>query len=632
MMPGAGAARWKLVGCTLCGWLLAGPTWAAAPSVEQALKLSPIQQDVAYDIPAEDQREKCTITAEKIDGAAGWVVRGPGGQILRRFLDTNADRVVDQWCYYQHGVEVYRDIDENFNGKADQYRWFNSAGMRWGIDDNEDGTIDRWKQISAEELSAEMVAALAARDAARFGRALPSDEELSSLGLSAEQRKDIAARLEKARSDFAQLIRGQAIDPQAQWVQFAATRPGLVPAVGGATRDLIVYENALAMIRTGDKHSQVVIGTLVQTDRGWRAINAPIISQDDAPLEPRGLFFGVSLAGRTPEAEAVGGISTQMQKLFEELEQLDREDDAQQPDPAKIRRRVELLRQVAEAATAPEDKAQWQRQIADVLSTAAQTGAYEQGLEDLRAITDELIADGADKPMAAYFKYRLITAENVVNLQKPNADFVKLQEAWLTNLERFVEEYPQSPDAAEAMLQLGITQEFSGNAAEAEKWYRRIVQDFSGDPAAKKAAGAVRRLTSVGKQLDLQGRMTNGRPISLAQLRGKVVLVHYWATWCEPCKADLAQIRDLIDTYGKNFTAVGISLDTRPEELAEYLKRARLTWPQIYEPGGLDSRPAVELGVLTLPTMLLLDTDGKVINRNVHISELEGELKKLIRK
>ena len=54
------------------------------------------------------------------------------GKILREFVDTNGDNVVDRWSYFKDGVEVYRDIDENFNGKADQHRWLNTAGIALG--------------------------------------------------------------------------------------------------------------------------------------------------------------------------------------------------------------------------------------------------------------------------------------------------------------------------------------------------------------------------------------------------------------------------------------------------------------------------------------------------------------------
>ena len=76
------------------------------------------------------------------------MVKTDGSQVLRRFLDTNGDNKVDQWCYFKDGIEIYRDIDANFNNKADQYRWLGTAGTRWGLDDDENGQIDSWKVIS----------------------------------------------------------------------------------------------------------------------------------------------------------------------------------------------------------------------------------------------------------------------------------------------------------------------------------------------------------------------------------------------------------------------------------------------------------------------------------------------------
>ena len=94
---------------------------------------------------------------------------------------------------------------------------------------------------------------------------------------------------------------------------------------------------------------------------------------------------------------------------------------------------------------------------------------------------------------------------------------------------------------------------------------------------------------------------------------------------------DIARIRELRESFGpQRFAVVGISLDTDRETLAAYLKGSSIPWVQLHEEGGLDGRLAEELGVLTLPTMLLLDAKGNVVDRNVIITDLEKKLGDLL--
>ena len=88
---------------------------------------------------------------------------------------------------------------------------------------------------------------------------------------------------------------------------------------------------------------------------------------------------------------------------------------------------------------------------------------------------------------------------------------------------------------------------------------------------------------------------------------------------------------ELMAKYAGSFTVLGVSLDTNAKDLNGYLAENRLPWPQIYEEGGLDSRPANQLGILTLPTMILLDQDGKVVSRSLRNSaDLDRQLEKLL--
>jgi thiol-disulfide isomerase/thioredoxin len=616
---------------------LPGQSWAAeTPSAKDALKLAPRQADVEFDRPKEADLAKCVIKAEAVDGRTGWVVRGPSGQILRQFIDTSGDNVVDLWCYYSDGLEVYRDIDSNFNGKADQYRWMNTAGTRWGLDDDEDGKIDAWKQISAEEVSAEAVAALARRDMARFRRLLLTDEELKALGLGPEKASAIGEKIAAAPAAFSALAGHQkALSAKANWVQFGGTRPALIPSGSeGSSKDLLVYENVISTTDTDGKLGQVVIGTLVRVGDVWRLIGSPEMLDDTkGEFASSGSFlvpYGRTRAG----GGATGGVDEKTQQLLQRLEQLDKQAGkaASEKEQAAIAvERCDLLEQIANSSVAPADRAQWIRSLAESISAGVQAGTLPDGITRLKTLYEQLSQEKGSEDVAAYVRFRQLTSQYNEALQA-GGDFPKVQKKWLASLRQYVTDYPQSEDAAEAMLQLGTNEEFAGEEEEAKKWYGQIVDGFPKSGLAQKAAGAIHRLNSVGTTLRLHGAGVTGKPVDLNQFRKKVVLVHYWATWCEPCKAELAQIKEAVAKYGKDgFTVISISLDNRKEDLTGYLRKHPLPWSHIYEEGGYDSRLASELGVITLPTMLLIDRDGKVVNRGINATELDHELKGLVR-
>jgi peroxiredoxin/TolA-binding protein len=625
-----------LLGCTIV--LLAAATplaQGAAPTAEQALKLVPIQSDVDFTRPSAEEAAKCTIGAKKIDGQVGWVVESPTGVVLRKFVDTNNDNVVDQWCYFKDGLEVYRDIDSNYNGKADQYRWFHTAGSRWGIDKNEDGQVDAWKVISPEEVSAEVIAALANKDTARFLCLAISPAEIQSLGIGSEKAKKLTEKLAKLEADFKQLAaQQQDVNRETKWLQFNGHRPGIVPAgTDGSTKDLSVYENVICIVERDGKHGQVQIGTMIRSGDAWRIVDAPQLVFADTPVAHAGFFFRANTPDRAQTAAT--GVTSEFQKLLSQLETIDTQaSKATSRDQLHklTSQRFDVLEQIIAQSPKAEDRAMWIRDMADRIASAAQSEGYAEGTKRLETLYNQLRKSPKDKDLAAYVKFRQLAAEYWLAVSDPKADSMKIQTDWVKKLEDFVGEYPSSPDTAEAMLQLAITAEFAGQEDDCRKWYGRIVAEFPKSQAAAKAAGAKKRLESVGKVLNFQAKTSKGAVVDLAKYRGKVVLLQYWATWCEPCKAHMATIKDLYGRYGHSgFAVIGVSLDSTQQELDAYLAENPLPWPQVFEEGGLDSHPANDLGILTLPTMLLIDQQGKVVNRNVEVSELEKDLKRLLR-
>jgi thiol-disulfide isomerase/thioredoxin len=606
---------------------------AATPSPAAALALKPVQDGVDYELVPDDQFEQCRVQDLEVKGWKGWAVLGPDGSLLRRFADTNGDRDIDLWSYYKFGVEVYRDVDTDFDKKADQYRWLNTGGTRWGLDDDEDGRVDRWKQISAEEVSAELVAALAGSDAARFQSLLISESELKKLGLGTLKSEEIGVKSERAARDFLALAKRQtAVAKNAKWVQFAATPPGVVPAgTDGSTRDVVVYENAVAMFENDAKSGQLLVGTVVRVGDAWRLVELPSVGGgDDAITQTTGIFF--TPGGTAMDSGEASSIGEKTQELVGKLESLD-QSLAEASSPESIQKlhdaRADLVEELIESSGNRTERDTWVRQLVDTLSVAVQSGAYPDGVARLGKVATRFCED--DDSLKAYADYRAIETEYVVR-QTPDADFAKVQNWYLDSLTGFVDRYARTPEAAQAWLQLALSKEFEDKEREALGYYKKVASQFPKTDAGEKAAGAVRRLESVGQRIDLQGTTIDGQPFRLSSLRGKPVVLHYWATWCEPCKQDMKLLRRLQASYQRaGLQLVGVNVDITREMASDFLRANPLPWTQLFEEGALESsRLAKAFGVQTLPTMMLVDQDGKVVRHNVRAAELDEELNAMV--
>ncbi|MCA9267132.1 MAG: redoxin family protein, partial [Planctomycetales bacterium] len=425
------------------------------------------------------------------------------------------------------------------------------------------------------------------------------------------------------------------------WIHFGATQPGVVPeGTDGCRKDILVYENVVAVIETDGKHGQAPIGTLIKSGDAWRAIDLPVNIDDTATAGVSGgvFFASASGGGAAAAAEAATSDRQQWQQWITKLEAVDQK-LLQATDAAAIAtlntQRADVIEGLIESLPA-DQRDTWIRQFADTVSAAVQSGQYAEGIARLEQFSKQVDREAADPSLRGYIRFRWISADYAHRLREAagdeKADIAALQKKWLADLADYVRDFPKTADAAEAMLQLAIADEFAGDESGAQRWYRRIVSEFPGEKRSEKATGALRRLDSVGKPMTLRGTATTGAQVDLAQLRGKTVLVHYWATWCEPCKQEFKTLKELQAKYNaQGFTLLGVALDSDAAALKQYLQTDPLPWPQLYEEGGLESRLANEMGILTLPAMLLIDKNGRVVNRAAHTAQLSEELEKLLK-
>jgi thiol-disulfide isomerase/thioredoxin len=190
------------------------------------------------------------------------------------------------------------------------------------------------------------------------------------------------------------------------------------------------------------------------------------------------------------------------------------------------------------------------------------------------------------------------------------------------------EELALARDVGDAFEQLG-----KGELA--RQAYESLSKPIAGakDPAIAKEgarlAGIAHRLGLKGKSVDIKGKTVDGKDFDIASLKGKVVLVDFWATWCGPCRAEHPNIQKNYEAYKeKGFEVVGISLDNDTDALKEYLETEHVKWVSLRD--GADGDLAVKFGVIGIPTMMLLDKDGKLVTMSARGPELGKQLAALL--
>ena len=227
--------------------------------------------------------------------------------------------------------------------------------------------------------------------------------------------------------------------------------------------------------------------------------------------ESAGVFFTATAPRPSAMLEGTEGVSPQLQKLIQQLEELDKGLAAAENDEAVIRRihtqRTELLRQLVQV-TSGSDRDMWLLQLVDSAVASTQSTEGTTDSETLTKLVTEVKASTENKEIISQARFVALTAEYSASLLEPNADYAAIQTKWIGDLEAFVQEFGETRAAADAMLQLAISHEFAGQDEKAISGYERIVQEFPETEMAEKAKGRTRRLQSVGKPLELQRKRT----------------------------------------------------------------------------------------------------------------------------
>jgi thiol-disulfide isomerase/thioredoxin len=138
----------------------------------------------------------------------------------------------------------------------------------------------------------------------------------------------------------------------------------------------------------------------------------------------------------------------------------------------------------------------------------------------------------------------------------------------------------------------------------------------------------------LGERYNFELTSVDGKKISYADLRGKVVLLDFWAKWCGPCMAKMPKLKETYQKLnGRGFEVVGLNHDRTLEEAKDTIAKQELPWPNVFAPADKDQRELwfSAAGTGSLPRLLLIDRDG-VVRADTNPHDLDAEIEKLVNK
>jgi peroxiredoxin len=218
-------------------------------------------------------------------------------------------------------------------------------------------------------------------------------------------------------------------------------------------------------------------------------------------------------------------------------------------------------------------------------------------------------------------------------MKQAQADYQAMMQNQKVYVKNFIHEHPKSTVSPLAAL-MQFSQEMTAHEIDT------LINFF--DPSIHKSIYIAElrkiadrlRVTEIGSTApDFTLNTPEGTPFTMSSLKGKIVLLDFWASWCQPCRRENPNVVSVYNQYkDKGFEILGVSLDKDKASWLKAIADDKLTWRHVSDLKYWQSDVAVKYGVQSIPFTLLLDKEGKIIAKNLRGDALGKKLEELLGK